>query len=183
VVLLGLVAAARAWGMTERGLGVRAGLAGRIPVELAVLALAGWSLRRLTTHGAPVATGLEPSRIDLLLLAFPLLFLTGLVGLALRLLSHAVPRLRTAGASWPHALYLAARRLGSSARLALLLLGGSSSPTSPRPTWTRVGAATCCPPCAGPRRRVPLAWSPPMTRRRSPSPTVPSRSTTDDSPR
>jgi putative ABC transport system permease protein len=128
VTLLGLVAGLRARGLTERGIGARPGLLAKVPWELAVLALAALAFRRLTTQGPPVATGTQPPRIDLLLLAFPMLFLVGTVGLAVRLLAVAVPRLRTAGSGWPHALYLAARRLAHGARLALLLMAASALP-------------------------------------------------------
>src|SRR5215211_5917199 len=123
LALLGLVAGVRSRGMTERGIGIRPGLAARVPWELGVLGLA---YQRLTSQGPPVATGTEPPRIDLLLLAFPMLFLVGTVALAVRLLGLVVGRLRTAGAAWPHALYLAARRVAHGARLALLLVAASA---------------------------------------------------------
>ena len=126
LALLGLVAGLRSRGMTERGIGVRPGLLARVPWELAVLALAALAFRRLATEGPPVATGSEPPRIDLLLLAFPMLFLIGAVGLAVRLLGLVVRRLRTAGTAWPHAAYLAARRVAHNARLALLLVAASA---------------------------------------------------------
>src|SRR5215211_6114201 len=126
LALLGLVAGVRSRGMTERGIGIRPGLAARVPWELGVLALAGLAYQRLTSQGPPVATGTEPPRIDLLLLAFPMLFLVGTVALAVRLLGLVVGRLRTAGAAWPHALYLAARRVAHGARLALLLVAASA---------------------------------------------------------
>jgi putative ABC transport system permease protein len=126
LALLGLVAALRARGMTERGIGARPGVLARVPWELAVLALAALAYHRLATQGPPVATGTEPPRIDLLLLAFPMLFLAGTVGLAVRLLGLLVRRLRTAGSSWPHAVYLAARRVAHGARLALLLVAASA---------------------------------------------------------
>ena len=126
LALLGLVAGVRSRAMTERGIGVRPGLAAKVPWELGVLALAGLAYQRLTSQGPPVATGTEPPRIDLLLLAFPMLFLVGTVALAVRLLGLAVGRLRTAGAAWPHALYLAARRVAHGARLALLLVAASA---------------------------------------------------------
>jgi putative ABC transport system permease protein len=126
LALLGLVAGLRARAMTEPGVGARPGLLGRLPWELAVLVLAALAFRRLTEQGPPVATGTEPPRIDLLLLAFPMLFLVGTVALAVRLLGVAVRRLRTAGSGWPHALYLAARRVASGARLALLLVAASA---------------------------------------------------------
>ena len=126
LALLGLVAALRSAGMTERGIGARPGVLARVPWELAVLALAGLAYQRLASEGPPVATGTEPPRIDLLLLAFPMLFLVGAVGLAVRLLGLAMRRLRTAGSSWPHAVYLAARRVAHGARLALLLVAASA---------------------------------------------------------
>src|SRR4030095_1551995 len=102
--------AARRWrGRTEGGTGARPGVLARVPWELAVLALAGLAYQRLASEGPPVATGTEPPRIDLLLLAFPMLFLVGAVGLAVRLLGLALRRLRTAGSSWPHAVYLGGR--------------------------------------------------------------------------
>jgi putative ABC transport system permease protein len=126
LALLGLVAALRSRGMTERGIGVRPGVLAKVPWELAVLALAALAYQRLASQGPPVATGTEPPRIDLLLLAFPMLFLVGAVGLAVRLLGVAVRRLGTAGSSWPHAAYLAARRVAHGARLALLLVAASA---------------------------------------------------------
>ena len=126
LALLGLVAALRSRGMTERGIGARPGVLAKVPWELAVLALAALAYRQLASQGPPVATGTEPPRIDLLVLAFPMLFLAGAVGLAVRLLGPLVRRLRTAGSSWPHAVYLAARRVAHGARLALLLVAASA---------------------------------------------------------
>ena len=74
LALLGLVAALRSRGMTERGIGVGPGVLAKVPWELAVLALAALAYQRLASQGPPVATGTEPPRIDLLLLAFPMLF-------------------------------------------------------------------------------------------------------------
>jgi putative ABC transport system permease protein len=126
VVLLAVVAALRTRAQTERGPGVRSGWLGRVPFELAVLALAALAYQRLQSHRPPIASGTSVPRIDLLLLAFPLLFLTGMVGVAVRALGPVARRLRTAGDRWPHAVYLAARRLASSSRLALLLLAASA---------------------------------------------------------
>lgn len=126
VLLLGLVAALRARALTERGIGVRSGAVGRIPFELLALALAALAFQRLQTHRPPVASGVTVPRVDLLLLAFPLLFLSGTVGLGVRLLGRVTRRLRTAGERWPHAVHLAARRLSSASRLALLLLAAAA---------------------------------------------------------
>jgi putative ABC transport system permease protein len=126
VLLLGVIAALRARGLTERGIGVRSGVLARIPFELVALALAALAFQRLQTHRPPLATGVAVPRIDLLLLAFPLLFLSGMVGLGVRLLGLVTRRLRTAGERWPHALHLAARRLSSASRLALLLLAAAA---------------------------------------------------------
>jgi hypothetical protein len=61
--------------------------------------------------GAIGPVAIAGTGVVLLLVAFPMLFLVGTVALAVRLLGLAVGRLRTAGAVWPHALYLAARRV------------------------------------------------------------------------
>jgi putative ABC transport system permease protein len=126
LLLLAVAAALRVRAHTERGLGVRSGRLGRIPFEVAVLALAALAFQRLQSHRPPVATGTSVPRIDLLLLAFPLLFLTGMVGVAVQALGPVTRRLRTAGSHWPHAVYLASRRLASSSRLALLLLAAAA---------------------------------------------------------
>jgi putative ABC transport system permease protein len=126
VVLLGTVAALRVRAQTERGIGVRSGLLAKVPFELGVLALAALAFQRLRTHRPPVASGTTVPSVDLLLLAFPLLFLTGMVGLGVRALGPVIRGLRTAGERWPHAVYLAARRLSSSSRPALLLLAAAA---------------------------------------------------------
>ncbi len=126
VLLLGAVAALRVRAQTEQGIGLRSGLLAKVPFELGVLALAALAFKRLQAHRPPVASGTTVPSIDLLLLAFPLLFLTGMVGLGVRALAPPTRRLRTAGERWPHAVYLAARRLSSSSGLALLLLAAAA---------------------------------------------------------
>jgi putative ABC transport system permease protein len=126
VVLLGLVAGVRARSLSARPVGARASWRGKVPWELAVLGLAAWSYRRIGIEGVPVARGADVPRIDLLALAFPLLFVVGTVALAGRLLVLVLGRLRRRGSTWPDWLYLAARRLGSAPRVAVILVAASA---------------------------------------------------------
>jgi putative ABC transport system permease protein len=126
VVLLGVVAGLRARNLSTRPVGARASWRGKVPWELGVLALAAWSYRRIGIEGVPVARGADVPRIDLLALAFPLLFVVGTVALAGRVLVFVLGRLRRRGTSWPDWLYLAARRLGSAPRVAVILVAASA---------------------------------------------------------
>jgi putative ABC transport system permease protein len=106
--------------------GPAAGLGRHIPWELAVLGLAALALWRLQGKGLTSGAGTGPQGVDLLALAFPLLFLAGAVRLVTWPLGQVFDRLRTAGQGWPHALYLAARRLAGSARPAMVLFGAAA---------------------------------------------------------
>ena len=79
LVLLGVVAGAR-----SRTLGTRRTRRARLPLawlpwEAVPLLLAWWSHRRLQAMGSPVADGTDIPDVDLLALAFPLLFIVGTV--------------------------------------------------------------------------------------------------------
>jgi putative ABC transport system permease protein len=129
IVLLGVLAAVRARSAADAA--PAATRAGRRPVpwELAVLALAGVALWRLVDGPAgpgPSASGDTAPRVDLLALAFPLLFLAGSVRLAARPLGARLRRLRGTGGGWPAPLYLAARRLAGSVRPALVLFAAAA---------------------------------------------------------
>jgi putative ABC transport system permease protein len=58
-----------------------------------------------------VSQGADVTRVDVLGLLFPLLFLVAAVAVAMRLLAAALGPLRTATRTWPTALYLAIRRV------------------------------------------------------------------------
>jgi putative ABC transport system permease protein len=99
----------------------------RAPWEVVVLLLAGAALYEITTRGADaVADRTGVARIDVLLLAFPLLFIAGLAGLVVRGLGRALPALRAVGGQRSGARFLAARRVAGATRLALLLVTASA---------------------------------------------------------
>lgn len=91
----------------------------RAPWELVVLALAGASLFEVLSRGtAPVDTTTGAVKIDTLLLLFPVLFVAGGAGLAVRLAGRLLPKLRRWGRRRGPVLYLASRRLAGASRLA-----------------------------------------------------------------
>jgi len=123
LAVLGSVAGFQAREATERPVGAPPPSRWRrLPVELALVVLAAVSLQRLQLRGAVAVGGDAPPRVDLLALAFPLLFLTGMMRLAARGIGGVIPRLRSAGRRWPHVAWLAGRRLAASARPALVLM-------------------------------------------------------------
>ncbi|MBI4259755.1 MAG: hypothetical protein HY658_04230, partial [Actinobacteria bacterium] len=97
---------------------------GRFPWEAGLLLLALAALYEILTRGAAPSGGSRgaPPEVDLLVPLFPILFVAGAGGLALRGLRRLLPRLRTAGGRARAGLYLAARRLAAVPRSALLLV-------------------------------------------------------------
>jgi hypothetical protein len=124
VVVLGLVAAIAVRGESEARMGGRLRtVAARFPWELVVLALAAASYYEVVTRGtAPVDRETGAPSVDRLLLLFPILFIAGLGGLAVRILRRALPWLSGVGARMPAAPYLAIRRLASVTKLATTLV-------------------------------------------------------------
>src|SRR5205823_6684860 len=90
--------------------------------EVAVLALAGGSLYEILSRGTVPfqrsANGGTPT-VDSFLLLFPILFLAGTAGLAVRGVRRLFPRLRSASARTRAPVYLAAHRLAGATRTAL----------------------------------------------------------------
>jgi len=94
--------------------------------EVPVLVLAASALYEIATRGtAPVTTTGDAVRVDRLLLLFPILFIAGVAGLAVRALGRGLERLRGSSASWPTPVFLASRRLSAAPRVALLLVTAS----------------------------------------------------------
>jgi putative ABC transport system permease protein len=81
------------------------------PWELLLGAATVVSYRRLGEWGVPVSRGAEVSRVDVVGLLFPVLFLLAAVAVVMRLLALALRPLRSASRTWPIALYLAIRRV------------------------------------------------------------------------
>jgi FtsX-like permease family protein len=96
----------------------------RAPWEVAVLLLAGASLYEILSRGTnPVSsTSGGTPKLDVLVLLFPILFLAGASGLAVRLVAKLLPALRAAGRRRSHAAFLASRRIAASSRMALALV-------------------------------------------------------------
>jgi putative ABC transport system permease protein len=122
VVLFGVSAALAVRLLAHEGFG-RLQRAARLPWEPVVLVLAGAAFYELNARGtAPVEGADAVPTIDWLVILFPILFIAGATGLAARLLRRVLPRLRTAGSTWPAAVYLASRRLGAAVRSAAALM-------------------------------------------------------------
>jgi putative ABC transport system permease protein len=121
VLVLAAVAAMGARRDTEPTRAWRRSLAGT-PWEIAVLLLAGASLYEVLTRG-PVRTtpGGQP-KVDVLILLFPVMFITGAASVAVRAIRRGLPLLRRAGRRWRPSLYLATRQLAGAPRIALGLL-------------------------------------------------------------
>ncbi|HKH06370.1 MAG TPA: hypothetical protein VKA65_14475 [Acidimicrobiales bacterium] len=82
-----------------------------VPFELALVAAAVVSYRRLGEWGVPVSQGARVSRVDVVGLAFPVLFLLAGVAVLARALALGLRPLRSASEGWRTSLYLAVRRL------------------------------------------------------------------------
>ncbi|MEA2453126.1 MAG: putative transport system permease protein [Actinomycetota bacterium] len=100
---------------------------GRVPWEMVVLLLAGVSLYEvLSREGAIVESADKAAKIDLLLLAFPFLFIAGIAGLAARGLRRLLPRLRQTGGDRSSWSFLAIRRFAGAQKTGFLLITASA---------------------------------------------------------
>jgi len=125
--LLALVAGLRSRAATERPVGARRGWTTVVPWELLVLAAAAGCWLRLRGSDAVTLNG-GIAQINLLVVAFPLLFLAGAAVLIVRLLALLLPRVgRSAGRLSP-AWYLATRRVTASRVISVILLAAASLP-------------------------------------------------------
>lgn len=114
-------------GLTVRvGRVVRVRRLRRFPWEVAVLALAAVAFVQLRGAGGLRSVG-GVSGLSPLVLAFPLLLLAGTVGLAVRGLGRALPRLRRLGRDAGAAPFLAIRRLAAARGAGLLLTGAAAT--------------------------------------------------------
>jgi putative ABC transport system permease protein len=127
LAVLGVVAAIAARGEAADGASGRVRRLGQnLLWEVPVLALAAAALYEIGTRGtAPVSTTGDSIHVDRLLLLFPVLFIAGSGGLAVRGVGRLLARMRGSSSSWPVPLYLASRRLSAAPRVALLLVTAS----------------------------------------------------------
>jgi putative ABC transport system permease protein len=94
----------------------------RAPWEVLAVALAAAALYEVLSRGTGPAVAPDGTvRIDAFVLLFPVLFIAGFAGIAVRLAVAALRRASRPAARWPVSLYLATRRLSSSPRVAMLL--------------------------------------------------------------
>jgi putative ABC transport system permease protein len=94
----------------------------RAPWETVALALAAAALYEILSRGTgPAVSPNGEVHIDAFLLLFPVLFIAGCAGLAVRSLVGGLRRASGPAVGWPVPAYLAARRLASSPRIAVLL--------------------------------------------------------------
>jgi putative ABC transport system permease protein len=129
VGLLSAVAGLRARDATERPLGHGRGWAAVVPWELIVLAVAGVLYLRLHSEQAVVLRQ-GVAQVNLLLVAFPLLFLLGGAVLLVRLLALTLPWLRRSSAGWGPASYFAVRRITGAVVVSVTLLVAASLPVA-----------------------------------------------------
>ncbi|HEY6746210.1 MAG TPA: FtsX-like permease family protein, partial [Mycobacteriales bacterium] len=127
LALLALVAGLRSRAATERPVGAGRGWVAVTPWELLVLgaALACW-LRLRGGDAVTVDGGI--AQINLLVVAFPLLFLVGAAVLVVRLLALLLPRLGRAAGRLSPGWYLAVRRVTASRVVSVVLLAAASTP-------------------------------------------------------
>lgn len=99
----------------------------RIPWEAVVLVLAAASLYEVVARQDPIVQATdEPVSIDMLLLAFPFLFIAGMGGLLARGLSRLLPSMRRAAATARPWRYLAVRRFGATQKAGFLVINSAA---------------------------------------------------------
>jgi putative ABC transport system permease protein len=99
---------------------------GLVPWELGLVAAAVVSYRRLGEWGVPVGQGAAVSKVDLLGLLFPVLFLLAVVAVVARLLGLGLGPLRAVSRRWPMPLFLAVRRVARARAASLGLLAATA---------------------------------------------------------
>jgi hypothetical protein len=107
-VVVGLVVAVRARGgpLARRRPWLRF-----VPWEVVLGLATAVSFIRLGEWGVPVSRGATVSRVDVLGLMFPVLFLATMVAIAARLLGLGIGPLRSLSSEWPSPVFLAVRRV------------------------------------------------------------------------
>jgi putative ABC transport system permease protein len=124
-LLVGIVSAISFVGGGESRQGLGAQLA-RLPWELVLIALAGYSLRRLQTGGAFVPeSALHVKKLSPYLLAFPVLAVAGFALVGARLFGALLRWVRERSGRFASSLYLAVHRLAGAPRPTFLLVSAS----------------------------------------------------------
>jgi putative ABC transport system permease protein len=127
LVLLALVAGLRSRAATERPVGARRAWPAVVPWELLLLAGAAGCYLRLR-GGQAVVLERKVAQINLLVVAFPLLFLVGAAVLVVRVLAVGLPAASRLVGRRSSAWYLAGRRVVASRAVSATLLAAASMP-------------------------------------------------------
>lgn len=127
LALLGLTAGLRARNTTERPIGSGRHWIARIPLELLPLAAAGYCW--LAVRGEdPVVIEAGVAKLNLLVVAFPLLFLVGAAPLVIRILIAGLPAIRRRASGWNPATFLAVNRLAANRGISGVVLAAVAIP-------------------------------------------------------
>jgi putative ABC transport system permease protein len=127
LALLALVAGLRSRAATERPVGGRRSRLAATPWELALLAGAAVCYLRLRAGGGVVLVQ-GVAQVNLLVVAFPLLFLVGSALLVMRLLATLLPAAGRLAGRRSAAWYLAIRRVTAARVVSVTLLAAASTP-------------------------------------------------------
>lgn len=127
LLLLTATAGVRARNTVEARVGRRLRIAAALPWELVVLAAAlGMYLRLRHEAGVTLVAGV--GQVNLLVVAFALVFLLGGIILLTRLLALGLPLLRRSSQRWPVAAYLAVRRITGAPTASVTLAAAAALP-------------------------------------------------------
>lgn len=99
------------------------------PWELLLVAATVVSFLRLDEWGVPVSQGAEVSRVDVVGLLFPVLFLGSMVAVASRLLVAALSPIRALSRDWPTPAFLAVRRVARYRAAVIAMVAASALAT------------------------------------------------------
>lgn len=127
VAMLTAVAALRAYGAAERPVGGQLTWAVRLPWEMLLLLAAVASWLRVRGDGGVIIDH-NVAQVTVLLVAFPLLFLTGAAIFAVRLATKLIPSLLSRTVARGPAVYLAIRRISGATVVSAGLLVAVSLP-------------------------------------------------------
>lgn len=127
LALLGLAAGLRARNTTERANGSGPRWLARAPLEIIPLAAAVYCWARVRGED-PVILDSGVAKLNLLVVAFPLLFLVGAAPLVVRGLMAGLPALRRRASGWSPANFLAANRISANRGISALVLGAVAVP-------------------------------------------------------
>lgn len=100
-----------------------------VPWEVALGLATVLSLRRLDEWGVPVSRGANVSRVDVVGLMFPVLFLITMVAVVSRVLVLALGPLRALSRDWPSSMFLAVRRVARYRTAVIAMVAASAVAT------------------------------------------------------